>query len=172
MFIQSTLIELNRKRRQSVQLFDDRLSLHSLLIPHMQESDHMSKMIVSSSSSNAADCWKDLMKRSRPKKLAKISNLSSFPAFSVRPSPLTSPKGGGPELGRMFAAVAAPSDLSSQKKHVAFVPDHASEPDDVDLGALVDMKKRLHAPFEVVYENQADRINRKFSASQEPIIKD
>jgi len=40
----------------------------------------------------------------------------------------------------MFAAIAAPSDLSSSKKNVAFVPDHASEPDYVDLGALVDMK--------------------------------
>ena len=66
MFIQSTLIELNKKsRRQSVQLFDDRFSLHSLLQPHMLESYDKSKMVVSSSSSNA-DSWKDLMNRARP----------------------------------------------------------------------------------------------------------
>ena len=58
----------------------------------------------------------------------------------MRQSPLSSAEGDGPTLGQMFAAVAAPLDLSSSKKNVAYVPDHASEPDYVDLGALVDMK--------------------------------
>jgi len=71
--------------------------------------------------------------------MANLFHHNSYHAFTVRQSP-SSDTNRGPTLGQMFASVAAHSDLSSSKQNVTLTPDHVSEPNLADMGALVDMK--------------------------------